>query len=66
MVWLEGGFVDGGYFLGHFSLKSVAGNMSMAKGACLFGMMIRSGMLDFFDFFNFLELMQKVVLVWWR
>ena len=61
MVWLEGG-----YFLGHFSLKSVAGNMSMAKGACLFGMMIRSGMLDFFDFFNFLELMQKVVLVWWR
>ena len=56
--------MDGGYFLGHFSLKSVAGNMSMAKGACLFGMMIRSGMLDFFDFFNFLELMQKVVLVW--
>ena len=58
--------MDGGYFLGHFSLKSVAGNMSMAKGACLFGMMIPSGMLDFFDFFNFLELMQKVVLVWWR
>ena len=58
--------MDGGYFLGHFSLKSVAGNMSMAKGACLFGMMIWSGMLDFFDFFNFLELMQKVVLVWWR
>ena len=66
MVWLEGGFVDGGYFLGHFSLKSVAGNMSMAEGACLFGMMIQSGILDFFDFFNFLELMQKVVLVWWR
>ena len=58
--------MDGGYLLGHFSLKSVAGNMSMAKGACLFGMMIQSGMLDFFDFFNFLELMQKVVLVWWR
>ena len=56
-----------GCFLGRFSLKLVAGNMSVAEGACLFGMVIWSGFLDHFDFFDFLELMEEVeVLVWWR
>ena len=35
MVWLEGGFVMLECFLDHFSLKLVAGNMSVAEGVCL-------------------------------
>ena len=50
--------------MGRFSLMSMAGNMLVAVGACLFGMVTRKG---FFDFFDFLELMEEVrVLVWWR
>ena len=53
-----------GDFLERFSLMSVAENMLVAVGACLFGMVIRKG---FFYFFDFLELMEEVrVLVWWR
>ena len=32
-----------GRFLGCFSLKLVAGNMSVSEGACRFGMVMRSG-----------------------
>ena len=54
-------------FLDRFSLESMAGNMSVAEGEFLFGMVIQSGFLDLFDFFEFLELMEEVeVLVWWR
>ena len=56
-----------GDFLGRFSLKSVARNMLVAVGVCLFGILIWWGFLDFLDFFDFLELMEKVgMLVWWR
>ena len=45
----------------------MAGNMSVAKGVCLFGMVIQLGFLGLFDFFDFLELMEDVeALVWWR
>ena len=73
MVWLKDGFVvldrggGGGAFLGRFSLISVAGNMLVAVGACLLGMVIRWGFLGFLDFFDFLEWMEEVVVwVWWR
>ena len=56
-----GGLV-GGWFEG-----MVAGNMSEAKGACLFGMVIWLRFLELFDFLDFLELMEDVeALVWWR
>ena len=44
--------------MGRFSLKFVAGNMLVAEGACLFGMVMRSGFLYFFYFFDFLELLE--------
>ena len=54
-------------FLGRFSLKSVEGNMLVAEGACLFRMVIRLGVLDLFEFFDFLQLMEEMeTLVWWR
>ena len=57
----------GGGFLGRFSLISVAGNMLVAVGACILGMVIRWEFLDFLDFFYFLEWMEEVVVwVWWR
>ena len=52
-----------GNFLGRFSLKSVARNMLVAVGVCLFGIVIWWGFLDFLDFFDFLELMEEE---WWR
>ena len=56
-----------GDFLGCFSLKSVARNMLVAVGMCLFGIVISWGFLDFLDFFDFLELLAEVgMLVWWR
>ena len=52
---------------GRFSLISGAGNMLVAVGACILGMVIRWGFLDFLDFFYFLEWMEEVVVwVWWR
>ena len=43
----------------------VAGNILVAVGACLFGIVIWWGFLDFLDFFYFLELMEEVgVLLW--
>ena len=53
-------------FFGLFGLMLVVGNMLMAEGMCFFGMVIRWGFLDFFYFYNFLELMEVGVLVWWR
>ena len=50
-----------GDFLRRFSLKSVAGNMFV--GACLFGIVIWCG---FFDFLDFLELLEVGMLVWCR
>ena len=52
---------------GGFSIKLVAGNMSVSEGASRFEMVVRSAFLDLFYFFDFLELMDEVeVLVWWR
>ena len=56
-----------GSCFGRFSLISVAGNMFLAVGAFLFGMVIRWGFLDFLDVLDSLQLMEEVmVLVWWR
>ena len=46
--------------MGRFSLKLVAENMSVAEGAFLLGLVMWSGYLDLFDFFDFLELMVEV------
>ena len=60
-VWNERGD-----FLRHFCLISVVGNMLVAVGAYLFGIVIQWGFLNFFYFFDFLGLMEEVwVLVWW-
>ena len=54
-----------GNFLGRFNLILVAGNILVAVGACLFGIVIWWGFLDFLDLFYFLELMEEVgVLLW--
>ena len=43
----------------------VAGNILVAVGACLFGIVIWWEFLDFLDFFYFLELTEEVrVLLW--
>ena len=50
---LAGGWLCGvgmGDFLERFSLMSVAENMLVAVGACLFGMVIRKGFFDFLIF----------------
>ena len=52
--------------MGRFSSKSLTGKMSLTEGACLFGMVMQSGFLEFFYFFDFLELMEVEVLMWWR
>ena len=53
--------------MGPFSLKLVEENMLVAEGASLFGMVIRLGVLDLFDFFDFLLLMEEMkTLVWCR
>ena len=45
---------------------SVVGNIFVAVGACVFGIVIWSGFLDFLDFLVYLELLEEVgVLVWW-
>ena len=54
-----------GNFLGRFNLILVAGNILVAGGARLFGIVIWWGFLDFLGFFYFLELMEEVgVLLW--
>ena len=61
------GWNERGDFLRRFRRMSVAGNMLVAIGAYLFGIVIQWGFLNFFDFFDFLGLMEEVwVLVWWR
>ena len=52
--------------LGRFSLMLVAGKMLVALGVSLWnGDSV--GIFGFLDFFDFLELMEEVVvLVWWR
>ena len=50
-------------FLGCFSLMSVVGNIFVAVGACVFGIVTRSGFLvslDFLDFLVYLELLEEV------
>ena len=49
-----------GDLLGRFRLKSVAGNMLVEVGACIFGIVVRYGFLDFLDFTDLLELMEEV------
>ena len=43
-----------------FSLKSMVG----AEGACLFGRSYRQDFCFFFYFFDFLELMEEVLVCW--
>ena len=54
------GWNERGDFLRRFRLMSVAGNMLVAIGAYLFGIVIQWGFLNFFDFFDFLGLMEEV------
>ena len=61
VLWCWNERVD---FLGRFSLISVARNMFVAVGACLFRIVIRCGFLEFLDFLKLLE--EVGVLVWWR
>ena len=50
-------------FLRCFSLMSVAENMFVIVGECLFGIVIQCKFLDALDF---LELLEVRLLVWWR
>ena len=47
-----------------FSLMLVAGNIFVAVGGCLFGIVIKCRFLNILDFLEFLE--EPGVLVWWR
>ena len=50
-------------FLRRFGLMLVAGNIFVAVGGCLFGIVIKCGFLNILDFLEFLE--ELGVLVWW-
>ena len=52
--------MNGDALLCRFNLKLMAGDMSVSEGACRFRTVMRSGFLDLFNFFNFLELMDEV------
>ena len=51
-------------FLRRFIMILVAGNIFVAVGGCLFGIVIKCGFLNILDFLEFLE--ELGVLVWWR